>query len=200
MSKMGKKELVDQDILRAIRGGHDEQRALELLYRILLPKVKLICKRYKAKDVDAYDVFQESILKLYDYVKTSKFNESYSIESFVLVVAKNKVIDILRKVKNKREVELEDFKTPDDLVVSNDQLVTKEKSDIINQLFISIGEKCKELLLLSKYDRRSMTEISHIMGFKSENSAKTQTYKCKKKLIESLESNPSLAKEILRYD
>ncbi len=197
---MGKKELVDQDILTAIRSGRDEQKALEILYRVLLPKVKMICKRYKAKDVDAYDIFQESVLKLYDYVKTSRFNESYSIESFVLVVAKNKVIDILRKAKNKIEVELEDFKTPSDLIVSNDQLIIKEKSDIINQLFSSIGEKCKELLLLSKYDRRSMTEISHLMGFKSENSAKTQAYKCKQKLIKSLESNPSLAKEILEYD
>ncbi len=197
---MGKKELVDQDILTAIRSGRDEQKALEILYRVLLPKVKMICKRYKAKDVDAYDVFQESVLKLYDYVKTSRFNESYSIESFVLVIAKNKVIDILRKAKNKIEVELEDFKTPGDLIVSNDQLIIKEKSDIINQLFSSIGEKCKELLLLSKYDRRSMTEISHLMGFKSENSAKTQAYKCKQKLIKSLESNPSLAKEILGYD
>ncbi len=197
---MGKKELVDQDILTAIRSGRDEQKALEILYRVLLPKVKMICKRYKAKDVDAYDVFQESVLKLYDYVKTSRFNESYSIESFVLVIAKNKVIDILRKAKNKIEVELEDFKTPSDLIVSNDQLIIKEKSDIINQLFSSIGERCKELLLLSKYDRRSMTEISHLMGFKSENSAKTQAYKCKQKLIKSLESNPSLAKEILGYD
>lgn len=197
---MGKKELVDQDILIAIRSGRDEQKALEILYRVLLPKVKMICKRYKAKDVDAYDVFQESVLKLYDYVKTSRFNESYSIESFVLVIAKNKVIDILRKAKNKIEVELEDFKTPGDLIVSNDQLIIKEKSDIINQLFSSIGERCKELLLLSKYDRRSMTEISHLMGFKSENSAKTQAYKCKQKLIKSLESNPSLAKEILGYD
>lgn len=196
---MSKKGLIDQDILLAIRTGQNERKVLELLYEVLLPKVKMICVKYRMKDVEAYDVFQESILKLYDYVKRGKFNESYTIESFILIVARNKVIDIIRKAKNRVEVELEDHKTPEDLIVDTDQLMTKEKRKAINQLFASIGEKCKELLLLSKFDKRSMTEICELMGFKSENSAKTQAYKCKKKLIESLEENPSLAKEVLAH-
>ncbi len=196
---MSKKELIDQDIYMAIRTGENEKKALELLYKVLLPKVKMICKKYKAKDVDAYDVFQESILKMYDYVKKDKFNTSYTIESFVMVVAKNKIIDSFRKAKNRIEVELEDHKTPEDLIENTDQLMTREKRDAINQIFSTIGERCKELLLLSKFDRRSMTEISKLMGFNSENSAKTQAYKCKKKLIQSMEENPGLAKEILAH-
>jgi len=196
---MSKKELIDQDILLAIRSGEKEQKALALLYKVLLPKVQLLCRRYKAKEVDAYDIFQESILRLYDYVKRGKFNESYSIESFVLIISKNRIIDILRKYKNRIEVELEDHITPDDLILETDQLITIEKNKAIHAVFSTIGEKCKELLLLSKFDRRSMTEICQLMDFKSENSAKTQVYKCKKKLIKSLEDNPTLAKEILAH-
>lgn len=194
------KKLVDKDILLAISSGNKEEKALEILYKVLLPKVKIICKKYRANDIDAYDVFQESIIRLYDYVKQDKFNTSYTIEAFVLTVAKNKIIDTLRKKKTRSEVVIEDFSTPKELIIENDILLATEKKNAIEQLFDSIGEKCKELLLLRKYDKRSMTEICQIMGFSSEDSAKSQTYKCKQKLIKSLENNPTLVNEFLSYE
>lgn len=196
-----RKKLVDKDILLSISSGNKEEKALEILYKVLLPKVKIICKKYRANDIDAYDIFQESIIKLYDYVKQDKFNTSYTIEAFVLTVAKNKIIDILRKKKTRSEVVIvEDFSTPKELTIENNILLVTEKKNALEQLFYSIGEKCKELLLLRKYDKRSMTEICQIMGFSSEDSAKTQTYKCKQKLIKSLENNPTLVNEFLSYE
>ncbi len=195
---MGKK-LIDQDVLLAIKSGYQEEKALETLYKVLLPKVKMICRKYQANDVDAYDVFQEAVIKLYDYVKRDKFNTSYTIEAFVLTIARNKVIDGLRKKNTRSEVTIDEYYTPEGLITDHDTLLTTERKQSLNQLFSSIGEKCKELLLLSKYDKRSMTEICQIMGFGSENSAKTQTYKCKKKLVKSLEDNPTLANEFIAY-
>tara|TARA_B100000809_G_scaffold239100_1_gene260379 strand:- start:13092 stop:13685 length:594 start_codon:yes stop_codon:yes gene_type:complete len=196
---MSKKTQHDEDILSAIYNSKDEDKALEFLYSKLLPKVKRITKKYNANDIDAYDVFQESIVKLYDYVKLDKFNKKYSIEAFVLTVAKNKIIDNLRKKTTRKEVEINDFDFPEKLEVNNDTLITKEKNNAMEQVFATIGEKCKELLLLSIYDRRSMSEISEIMGFSNKDSAKTQNYKCKQKLIKSLEKNPSLAKIVLSH-
>ena len=43
--------------------------------------------------------FQESILKFYDFVKLDKFNVKFTIDAFVLTIARNKIIDILRKNK-----------------------------------------------------------------------------------------------------
>ena len=54
-------------------------------------------------------------------------------------------------------------------------------------------------MLLSIYDKRSMKEISTMLGFSSQDSAKTQSYKCKQKLIKSLKENPTLAKEVMSY-
>lgn len=195
------KKLLDSEILFLIRSGSNEDKALEQLYKVLLPKVKIICKKYKTNDIDAYDIFQESILRLYDYVKQDKFNDQYSIEGFVLAVARNKIIDSTRKNKKRAEVEINEFNVPSDLIVYNeaDTMLTTERKKAIEEIFSSIGEKCRELLLLRKFDKRSMTEICEIMGFSSENSAKTQTYKCKQKLIKNLEDNPSLVNEFLDY-
>jgi RNA polymerase sigma factor (sigma-70 family) len=196
---MGKKQFIEIELLSALRTGTNEDKALEQLYKALLPKVKMICKKYRANEIDSYDVFQESIVKLYDYIKLNKFNSEYSIEAFVLTVARNRIIDELRKKNKRSEVEIDEFAIPSELIVDQDILLNVEKKNALEHLFETIGERCKELLLLRKYDKRSMKEICEIMGFKSENSAKTQTYKCKQKLLQSIEENPSLAKEIFEH-
>lgn len=196
---MTKKNLTDEYILLAIYNGKDEHKALEYLYSNLLPKVKKISKKYKANDTDSYDVFQESIVKLYDYVKLKKFNKDYSIEAFVLAVAKNQIIDNVRKKTKRQEVEIREFELPTNFALNTDILITDEKKKAMEKVFATIGDRCKELLLLSIFDRRSMSEICEILGFGSENSAKTQNYKCKQKLIKSLQKNPNLAKIVLSH-
>ena len=74
-----------------------------------------------------------------------------------------------------------------------------EKNESLIGLFSTIGDRCKELLLLSIFDKRPMSEIAGILGFSSENSAKTQNYKCKQKLIQALKTNPKLAMEVMNY-
>ncbi|MCG8699257.1 MAG: hypothetical protein MI922_14475, partial [Bacteroidales bacterium] len=59
-----------------------------------------------------------------------------------------------------------------------------------------LGEKCFELLKMSVFYKASSNEICQEMGFATENSVKTQKYKCKQKLFKILENNYSL-KEIL---
>ncbi len=194
---MIKKTLTDKDILHAIKLGSDD-KALSTLYTRLLPKVKRLAKQFKLKDIDAYDVFQESILKFYDYVKLDKFNEKYAIDAFVVTVARNKIIDIIRKNNSRVEVEIVDS-TYLGKDIEYDTYSVNEKRNTLEALFSSIGEKCKELLLLSIYDKRSMKEISTMLGFSSQDSAKTQSYKCKQKLINSLKENPTLAKEVMSY-
>lgn len=192
------KTLTDQEVLEAIKDGREDV-ALEHLYVTLLPEVKKITKSFKTKELDAYDIFQESILKFYDYVKRGKFNPKHAIGAFVLTVAKNRLIDLTRKKRNQMEVSFDDsfIHLEDD--THFDGVVLKEKKTILEKIFELVGERCKELLLLSVFDRRSMTEISEQLNFSSENSAKTQNYKCKQRLIKALEQNPELAKQVDLY-
>ena len=113
-------------------------------------------------------------------------------------MARNKIIDIIRKNNSRVEVEIVDS-TYLGKDIEYDTYSVNEKRNTLEALFSSIGEKCKELLLLSIYDKRSMKEISTMLGFSSQDSAKTQSYKCKQKLIKSLKENPTLAKEVMSY-
>ncbi len=195
---MFKKAFSNKEILNLIRNG-DEDKALAYLYKKVLPKVKNLVKKYRIDDIDAYDIFQEALLKFYDYVKRDKFNEKYTIEAFMITIARNKIIDITRVLKNRPEVEISDLNHSEEYNQDSNSMISEERKKNLDDLFSSIGERCKELLLLSIFDKRSMTEISETLGFSSENSAKTQNYKCKQKLIKKLEQDPVLAKEVLSY-
>lgn len=195
---MFKKTLSDQEIVFAIKAGRDD-RALVQLYDNLFPKVQRIVSRYNTRGIDAYDIFQESILRFYDYVKQNKFNEKQSIDAFVITVAKNKTIDYLRKNSSKFEASMEEGMTETFGAPDMNFLEQTEKNESLIGLFSTIGDRCKELLLLSIFDKRPMSEIAGILGFSSENSAKTQNYKCKQKLIQALKTNPKLAMEVMNY-
>lgn len=195
---MFKKEYSNKEILTLIRDGN-EDKALAYLYIKVLPKVKRLTKKYRINDIDAYDIFQESLLKFYDYVKRDKFNDNYTIEAFMLTIARNKLIDITRTAKNRPEVEITDYNYSVEHGNDSNLMISKERKKGLEDLFLMIGERCRELLLLSIFDKRSMSEICDILGFSSENSAKTQNYKCKQKLIKTLEMNPGLAKEVLPH-
>lgn len=199
VESMIKKNLSDGEILNAISTGNDDN-ALEFLYARILPKVKVICRKYSFSADEAYDIFQDAILKFYDYVKKGNFKTSYSVEGFILTISKNKAIDLYRKNSRRGIIKLPDYEESQyDLPPQQDPLITQEKSIAISKLFEAIGDKCKELLLMSVFDRVPMKEIAVTLGFSSENSAKTQNYKCKQKLAKQLETNPELAKEVLNH-
>ncbi len=63
---------------------------------------------------------------------------------------------------------------------------------MMRNLMDQLGERCKALLTLSVFDKRSMKEICGIMGFSSEDAAKTGNYKCKQRLMKLIKVTPSL--------
>ena len=76
------------------------------------------------------------------------------------------------------------------------QSQTKQNEESIKKIISLLGEKCYELLKLSVFYKASSIEICNELGFATENSVKTQKYKCKQKLFKILESDYSL-KEVL---
>ena len=62
------------------------------------------------------------------------------------------------------------------------KLISKEKQSMIETLMTELGERCKELLNYSIFDKKSMKEIAQIMQLANEDTAKTANYKCKKRL------------------
>ena len=188
-------EYSDNEILQAIRSGYDG-KVLKHMYNSLFPKVKRYIKQNSGDSDAAFDVFQDSIMVFYRYVKEGKFDPRYEIGAFIFAVSRNLWLNRLRK--ENREVILPEhveFQDAGENIMDN--LMTREREATIAVLLGKLGKKCEELLRYSVFYRMRNTEICEKMGFSTENAVKTRKYKCMQKLISFIEDRPGL-KEILQ--
>jgi RNA polymerase sigma factor (sigma-70 family) len=172
----------DKDILSAIRNGNDH-KALEALYKSLLPKIKKIVNASYDKEEECKDILQEALLIFYKQVMSNKFDDKYEIGGFIYTIAKNLWINRV-KVKN-RFVHVEDGSIPEGADTNAlDNMELKERNKIVEELFAMLDDKCKQLLTYTIFDDLSMKEIAEKMDFTSANAATVASYRCKKHLIE----------------
>lgn len=183
-------EFTDQEVIQCLLKGK-ENEALQFLYKNILPKVRHLVYGYHLEVAVADDLFQEATLVFYQYVKEGKFNTDYQIQTFIITVAKRKLIDLLRKEARNKDIEhiKESEYYTDDI---EGVLINADMQHKVEEVLSMLGEKCKELMLNYEFHGYSMKEICNIMGFKNEETAKASKYKCKKKLIELFNNKPEL--------
>lgn len=122
-------------------------------------------------------------------VRTGNYNLNFDVSGFLFTVCKNLWIN-----KVKRESRTVSLETQGEKASTYDftlDIITKEKAKTLKEMIQKLGEKCFKLLQLAVYQQIENHEICAIMGFTTVNAVKTQKYKCKQKLLEMIESDPS---------
>lgn len=173
----------DKEILDNIRLGKDT-KVLDYLYRIEAGKVRQMVCKHNGSAQEAKDIFQETMMVFYKYVKTDRFNEQYSIGAFFNTVSRNLWINHLKR--ENRKIEFTDKEAKLMLLEENmeSELIGKEREAQIVALFARLGDRCQELLVNTIFHRFTMKEICEKMGYSTEDAAKTKHYKCKQRLLE----------------
>jgi RNA polymerase sigma factor (sigma-70 family) len=124
---------------------------------------------------DAEDIFQEALLVLYKKVKAGGFVLSSSLKTYLTGISRNLW---LKELKRKGiEVPMEKFHG-----IAEESLADGEQQfKVAEMAFNLLGEKCKQLLLLFYFKKKSMGEISRILEFSNEGVTKNQKYRCLEK-------------------
>ncbi len=188
----------DNQIIEAIREGRDD-KALNKLYTEIYPKIENFITKNGGDEDEAADIFQDAVLIFYKQVKREKFKEENPIAGFIFTVSRNLWYNRVKKKNRSSDLSENEYELPTDKNVMDD-LLTDERENKINQLLSYMEEKCRDILIYSIFHKFSMKEISKMMGFTSEDVAKTKNYKCKKKLIKVLQKHPDLKNLILYND
>ena len=165
----------DQRIIQLLREG-ERVRGFQKLYRNYPAIKKLILSKGGTK-TDAEDVFQEALIIFYKKARTENFELTASIGTYLYSVSRFIWKDELKRRNKNREVEIESDLTPfhEELI----GLVERESKIKQAELILKqIGDRCLQILKLFYYDKLSMRVIAGKLGFKSENVAKNQKYKC----------------------
>ena len=188
---MNEKETI---IIESIRTGAHSV-ALQYLYDVSLKKVRHYIVSNNGSKEDANDIFQDTVIVLFNQIRSDKFNTSNSIDAFIYTVARNLWIDKVR-----RDKKMTHYDSPDEFASLTDNhnllddLIKKEKSAAMKEVFEKLDEKCRKILSYVIYEKRSMKEIAELMGYSSDDVAKTNHYRCKGYLTKLVKSDPSLVK------
>ncbi len=131
---------------------------------------------------DAKDVFQESVIVLYDKVKSGNFELNSKLKTFIYSVCRRlwlkRLSHLSRNAGNIRDYE-------ETLPVEADLERHEEKDQQFKQMESSLsrlGEPCKTIIEDFYINNKSMQEICEKFGYTNADNAKNQKYKCLQRL------------------
>jgi len=151
--------------------------AIKGLYNIL-PAVKQYIKANNGTPDDAQDIFQDALVILYKKVHDGNFKLTVPLKTYLLAVVKNCWLQELRRRKKMPAGET----TSDIAAAENDE---EPGFAVATAAFNLLGEKCKQLLMLFYFKKKSFKEIATALAFSDEKIAKNQKYRCLQKAKEN---------------
>ncbi len=168
-----------EDILGILNNSPD---ALKRIYKVHFPMVLQMVLNNNGNADDAKDIYQESIIILYNKVKAGDFELTSKLKTYIYSVCRRIWLKKLNQRGNK-ECELKDIH--DYLPVEND-LERHELRDLqfskMEESLLMLGEPCKTIIQDFYMQNKSMQEICDKFGYTNPENAKTQKYKCLQRL------------------
>ena len=152
---------------------------LKHLYTINYPWLEKYIRQNSGTTEDAQDIFQESLIAAWINLKEGRFTGSEEeFNGYLRKICKYKWISHLRSAAHKQIHYAEDI-TVFESASDNQDTIEEQLSEtrLLQSCFAQLGEKCREILGLFYYQRKSLAEIGLAQN-NTEDSIKTIKYRC----------------------
>ncbi|NRB49661.1 MAG: RNA polymerase sigma factor [Saprospiraceae bacterium] len=165
-------EQQDQVLLEGLKNG--ERAVLQEIYKEFAPKVSAWIVKHGGQQEEAKDIFQESIVAIYDKVAGQDFQLPCSFGAYFMGIIRYKWLD--KKNRNKRDQEVrnqnlqrytdENDPNIEDLLIATEQ--AHHQAQRLEHSFKQLSDLCQQLLTLIK-GGRSTEEIIQTLSFSTAN-------------------------------
>lgn len=175
------------DKIERLRRGDDD--LLREIYDTYRPDFLRWALRQGLSQDEAEEVFQISVVVMYDNVVTGKLSElTSSLKTYLFSIGKHKTWETMRKKHHGLLYVDPAFMDmlgdrDDDADVRFGQNIERLKGALRK-----LGDPCKKLIEMMYYQKIDQTEISMVMGYKDRDTVKSKKYKCIEKLKKILEN------------
>ena len=189
--------LHDQDpqILQGLKAGYKErleqEKQLYLLYNYFIDEG---CKKYHLIYDDSFSAYSDAVLSAIHNIVSGNFDGRSSIKTYLFQIFSNKCIDLVRKnTTNKQQVHQNTAipellgQLPDGTKNIIEKIIDRQKRNAVKEQLQTIGEKCKEILLLFE-DGLTDREIAAELSYNNAAVAKTTRLRCLETLKEKMSS------------
>jgi RNA polymerase sigma factor (sigma-70 family) len=166
----------DQLLLQGIAA--EDKNAIEQLYKIHYNMVQTMVIANAGSKDDAADLFQETVIVLYEKVKKGNFELTSQLKTFIYSVARRLWLKKLQQQQRftKQADDLEDIMPVEDEVEQHEKV--QNDFTLMEASMAKVGEPCKSLLEAYYLQKKHMNEIATEFGYTNADNAKTQKYKC----------------------
>lgn len=172
--------MTDHDLITSIQKG-DLEKPIRFLYREY-PKIRLFLLKEGGNDEIIQEIFNDSLVLLIEKVSVPSFELTAKLSTFLTGINRFLLKNELRKKANDPFVSVEHQSVKLEGIPNFEYDFEKEeKLKMVDGILDTIQEKCKQILHLFYFEKRSMDFIAGKLGFSSTQSAKTQKYKCLEK-------------------
>jgi RNA polymerase sigma factor (sigma-70 family) len=166
----------ENELLKGL--ANQNREAIDTIYRLNYPVVEHMVLNHKGTTDDAADIFQESIIILYEKSKDPGFQLHCLIKTYLYSVARRLWLKRLQRNfnKNLQINDIEEFiETGDDAEDQEKQRLSFQQMEIA---LSKIGEPCKSIIEAYYLKNKNMQEIAAAFNYTNADNAKTQKYKC----------------------
>lgn len=167
--------MTDDEIIQAIRGGNRE-KPIKLLYKEY-PKIERLIIQSGGSKIIAQEIFNDSLILVIEKVLSPNFKLTSKLTTYLYGINRILIKNELKKKNKYHEIEWKDT-----LILTNESidydLEYESKLASVEALIKRVSEKCQQIFKRFYFEKKSMQTIANELGYSSENSAKTQKYKC----------------------
>jgi RNA polymerase sigma factor (sigma-70 family) len=176
------KKYSDIKIIEGIRQQDD--KILNWLYDNYLYQVKKHVISNNGTSEDVSDVFQDSIIVLYNQISEGKLNLTTDLKGYFFSIARNVWSAQLRRIRKTSELDT-DVAEEEEIDHLNDPTLER----VVSRAFLKLKPDQQMVLKLFS-EGNSYESISEIMGFKNEKYARRKKYLCKEAILELVKEDP----------
>ncbi|MEH6308542.1 sigma-70 family RNA polymerase sigma factor [Olivibacter sp. CPCC 100613] len=169
----------ENELLAGILKGDTD--VLDSLYKTNFPTIARLIINNGGDIDDAKDIFQESIIILYEKVCSGSFALNSKLKTFLYSVSRN--LWLKKLAKKGVYTRLDDFE--ERVLVEEDIEIHKERDkqfSMMEDALKKLGEPCRTIIEDFYIHNMNMQDISEKFGYTNTDNAKNQKYKCLQRL------------------
>ena len=187
----------DTEFIDGLRTGNEV--ALKALYKKYYNLVLKIVVNNSGSSEAAQDVYQETIIVLFENAQKPGFVLNCQLQTFIYSIAKRLWLKQLRNNSNLTKLSNGDEHEIVDVSEELNEHLQKEEALLkMTRSLDELGEPCKTIITDFYIQHLSMDEISEKFGYTNSDNAKTQKYKCLQRLKKYFFEKVNKEKEIIK--
>jgi RNA polymerase sigma factor (sigma-70 family) len=158
--------------------AQSDKKAIETIYKENYNMIQSLILSNSGSTDDAKDIFQETMIVLYERVRSGTFELNCLIKTYVYSVSRRLWLKRLQQM-NRYAPSLDGLHetVPVEEEIEEHERMNNE-FEMMNKAIGSLGEPCKSLLDAYYLEKKSMQEIALSFGYTNADNAKNQKYKC----------------------